>query len=453
MGDAPNLRVLYGPFLGADRAEQSEPRRGVAYTRKRLAKRLGNFEGVHGFGYRVWSNSDFPWATRSPRGLTRQTELFISFREDPFATIGDDLLGEKMEAAVRLLDESIDDLKPIRQYGQAIISEYYSGNLPSIPKTGSSSDLDDAELRTTTVGDLLLRRGNVILYGPPGVGKTREAFNVARKWEDAFGAGTVLKVTFHPSYAYEDFVQGFRPKDGASGEFELRSGILLKAVEAARGAEKNGGRVLLVIDEINRADVARVLGELITVVEFDKREVDIRLAQEPERLFRLPQNLHLLGTMNTADKSISLLDVALRRRFAFVEIPPDPTAFARAPEWASNVGTVDLGDLLERLNERLAAAGIEKDRSLGHALISVDASLPSPVAALRERFLYDVIPLMAEYCYMDAGRLRSILYPLVDESGHAAFHSDEEFIAGLESIVAPDTGDEPEPEPEPVPED
>ena len=122
-------------------------------------------------------------------------------------------------------------------------------------------------------------------------------------------------VQFHPSYAYEDFVEGYRPV--ASGGFELVPGPLLDAAEQARTAD---GPVVLIIDEINRANVAKVLGELYFLLEY--RGEDIRL-QYSRRPFRLPENLWIIGTMNTADRSIALLDAALRRRFLFVPFFPD----------------------------------------------------------------------------------------------------------------------------------
>ena len=283
---------------------------------------------------------------------------------------------------------------------------------------------------------VLLQRHNVVLYGPPGTGKTSTALSVEREWQRENGATSVLKVTFHPSYGYEDFVQGYRPLKDKPGEFKLSKGALLLACDESEKlqAQKHPKKVLLIIDEINRGDVARIFGELITYIEADKRGVAFRLAQTPDVDLSIPKNLYFLATMNTADKSISLLDVALRRRFGFIEFPPDPTTFRRIPGWLDEIGGVSLGDLLLSLNERLVGEGIEDDRAIGHALLSVPTDSADAVGALRSRFRFDIHPLISEYCYMDRSRVRRILGDLVDERGRLTESSDAQFIASLKSL-------------------
>ena len=164
---------------------------------------------------------------------------------------------------------------------------------------------------------LLEEKKQVIFQGPPGTGKTFVAQALAE-----FLAGDEARVTlvqFHPSYAYEDFVQGYRPmlRDGVAG-FELRDGPLL---QAARQAKENGdGKHFLLIDEINRGNLAKVFGELYFLLEYRGREMRLQYSDEA---FSLPENLYIIGTMNTADRSIALVDLALRRRFYFVEFHPD----------------------------------------------------------------------------------------------------------------------------------
>jgi len=174
------------------------------------------------------------------------------------------------------------------------------------------------------VFDLLKRRKYVILQGPPGTGKTRMAL---RLLENQYGgAGRVIQ--FHPSTTYESFVGGLAPvtREGELGfRFEPRKGHLMRSVEEARGAAPEP--YLLVVDEINRADLAKVLGEAIYLLEAAGGENrSLELAYDfgaPDGLrLRLPSNLHVLGTMNTADRSIAILDVAIRRRFAFVDLWP-----------------------------------------------------------------------------------------------------------------------------------
>ncbi len=164
---------------------------------------------------------------------------------------------------------------------------------------------------------LLESKGQVILHGPPGTGKTFVALQLARFL--AGSAGRVQLVQFHPSFAYEDFVEGFRPtlKDGQAG-FQLRPGPLRRiALEAAADPDAT---FVLVIDEINRGNLAKVFGELYFLLEYRKKDVTLQYSDEP---FSLPENLLFIGTMNTADRSIALVDAALRRRFHFIGFFPD----------------------------------------------------------------------------------------------------------------------------------
>ncbi len=282
---------------------------------------------------------------------------------------------------------------------------------------------------------LLKSRMNVVYFGPPGTGKTHAALELADHWSTANGPDSVLKVTFHPSYGYEEFVQGYRPRNSTETDagFALQDGILLEAASRAQKLLAEGKDVLLFIDEINRGDVARIFGELITYIEPGKREVACTLAHTPKKTFAVPKNLFILGTMNTADKSISLIDVAMRRRFAFVSFPADPSAFEQVQAWASSAAGVALRDVLTELNARLAAEGIESDRSVGQALLAIAANSPDKVASLRERFEFDVVPLISEYCYMDRGRMRRVLGPLVDEAGSPSLGNVAEFEARLKA--------------------
>jgi MoxR-like ATPase len=164
----------------------------------------------------------------------------------------------------------------------------------------------------------LERKRQVIFQGPPGTGKTHVALKLANCL--AGGRERVTLVQFHPSYAYEDFVEGYRPdlKDGQP-TFTLKRGPLLQAAERARSDSEND-RHFLVIDEINRGNVAKVFGELYFLLEYRDEEIRLQYSNTP---FSLPKNLNIIGTMNTADRSIALVDLALRRRFSFVEFHPD----------------------------------------------------------------------------------------------------------------------------------
>jgi 5-methylcytosine-specific restriction protein B len=274
---------------------------------------------------------------------------------------------------------------------------------------------------------------NVILYGPPGTGKTYWANELI---EHFLGAQEVPEgadpdpeyfwdlVTFHQSYAYEDFIEGLKPSitpdepgtnnSAGSIRYHVPHGIFRRICDRAEAAwqksQENPPKFLLIIDEINRTNIAKVFGEIITLIEDDKRlgqdhELTAVLpysAPDGER-FGVPPNLYILGTMNTADRSIALLDLALRRRFTFVELMPQP-------ELLKVVAGVDLGAVLGRLNERIAAL-LDRDHQIGHSYLMGLERLPEKerVQNLRFKWYHRVVPLLQEYFYNDAERLRAVL--------------------------------------------
>ena len=262
---------------------------------------------------------------------------------------------------------------------------------------------------------------NVILYGPPGTGKTYETASrcvgicdgeepadgeqMRVRYRELVTEGRIEFVTFHQSYGYEEFVEGLRPETGSGGGISLKAtdGVLKRIAHRAREAT-DGEAYVLVIDEINRANVSKVLGELITLLEEDKRqgaenEVAVTLPHSKER-FTLPANLHLLGTMNTADRSIALLDTALRRRFQFEELAPDPTLLKAAAEATG----VDLPAVLAAMNERLEWL-LDRDHLIGHAWFMTARSRVEVDEVMRRK----IIPLLAEYFYEDWAKVRAVL--------------------------------------------
>lgn len=222
-------------------------------------------------------------------------------------------------------------------------------------------------------------------------------------------------VTFHPSFTYEDFVRGIRPislGDDSPTQFRLVDGIFKQICDEARANPSK--RYALFIDEINRANIAKVFGELITLIEPDKRiQVDAKgrvtggmLVQLPgggegdsvEAPFGVPANLDIYGTMNTADRSIALLDIALRRRFEFQEMEPDYVQLQRS------VGSVHLGRLLRRINDRLEYL-LDRDRRIGHAYLMKAQTVDD----LRHAFSVQLIPLLQEYFFDDLARVAMVL--------------------------------------------
>ncbi|MBR4736215.1 MAG: AAA family ATPase, partial [Rhodocyclaceae bacterium] len=181
---------------------------------------------------------------------------------------------------------------------------------------------------------------NRIYYGPPGTGKTYTLMQLLKEEygyeEDGEETPRYRFVTFHQSYGYEEFVEGLRPvlhDEGNAGEvrYEIRAGVFKELCERAR--EEPEQRFAMVIDEINRGNISKIFGELITLIEPDKREgaenaVTVTLPYSGDK-FSVPANVDIIGTMNTADRSLALLDTALRRRFDFVELLPDASTLAQ----------------------------------------------------------------------------------------------------------------------------
>jgi len=166
--------------------------------------------------------------------------------------------------------------------------------------------------------EALERKNQAILYGPPGTGKTFLAEHIAHHLVSG-GDGFVDLVQFHPAYAYEDFMQGIRPLTDETGilKYDVVPGRFL---EFCQHAGERQGICVPIIDEINRANLARVFGELMYLLEYRDREIPLSV---DGKLFKIPENVRIIGTMNTADRSIALVDHALRRRFAFIKLQPD----------------------------------------------------------------------------------------------------------------------------------
>ncbi|CDW93410.1 hypothetical protein THICB2_320003 [Thiomonas sp. CB2] len=276
---------------------------------------------------------------------------------------------------------------------------------------------------------------NTILYGPPGTGKTYSTTAltveicdggvegnsnaVKARFDELRAERRVTFVTFHQSYGYEEFIEGLRPHVNHRGQivYSVIPGVFKRACDLARNgdlddAERDGVDALLphviIIDEINRANISKVFGELITLIEPDKREgqpnaVTVKLPYSGEDL-SVPSNLHIIGTMNTADRSIALLDTALRRRFDFVEVMPDPTKLT-----GQVIEGVDLERLLRALNERIEAL-YDRDHTIGHAYFMGVQTLSELEAVFRRK----VLPLLQEYFFENWSKVRRALNDLGD---------------------------------------
>ena len=248
----------------------------------------------------------------------------------------------------------------------------------------------------------LRRRQNLLLQGPPGTGKTYLAERLAWLLLGARDEARIERVQFHPSYSYEDFVQGFRPD--AAGTFRLQDGVLPDVCR--RAAAQPARPFVLLIDELNRGHVARIFGELLLLLEADKRGPAhaVRLPYAPAEAprFFVPDNLYVIGTLNTADRSLTPLDYALRRRFAFVTLAPEFGPKLQAFLAEKNVPVAVIERLLARLEALNATIAADPELGpafrVGHSYFCQPPTKPDEAAAWFALLIEQEIgPLLAEY--------------------------------------------------------
>jgi hypothetical protein len=245
------------------------------------------------------------------------------------------------------------------------------------------------------------RKGQAIFYGPPGTGKTFIAQKLAGHLIGG-GDGFADLVQFHPAYAYEDFVQGIRPHTSAGGTLEYPV-VPGRFLDFCRKAEACNGPCVLIIDEINRANLARVFGELMYLLEYRDQEIPLAAG---EQKFRIPQNVYLIGTMNTADRSIALVDHALRRRFAFLALQPNFDVLRRFHERHPTGFPVDkLIGVLGELNQRIG------DR---HYEVGISFFLRPDIADhLADVWQMEIEPYLEEYFFDAPGRMSEYRWELI----------------------------------------
>lgn len=311
--------------------------------------------------------------------------------------------------------------KGVGIYKSILANEY------GIRFAGNDEETNDVEIKAPRLPILSPRTNkhyslNSILYGAPGTGKTFstavyalaiienrsiESYigemraDIMERYNSFASAGRIAFTTFHQSYGYEDFIQGIRPDVSTQNmSFKMMNGVFKTIAE--RAMEDATNDYVIVIDEINRANISKVFGELITLIEADKRwgeENAVSVVLPSGDIFAVPNNLFIIGTMNSADKSISLIDAALRRRFNFIEFVPK----------LSLVSDEGLRDVLNKLNTGIKAELKSSDLLVGHSYF-----MNKTIKDLPDIMNKNIIPLLYEYFFDDAKKVEALLKTAIE---------------------------------------
>lgn len=299
----------------------------------------------------------------------------------------------------------IDDLG---EANNLIFIPYFNAELKGDAVPSSDPVPDPTNTKPKSTPKVMPLAKNTILYGPPGTGKT---YSLKNEWFERFIQNNVKQyvfTTFHQSLGYEDFIEGIKPfTDSTTGKihYAVKPGIFREIADSALKDPTNNYAIF--IDEINRGNVSAIFGELITLIEEDKRlgkvnQISCRLPYS-NLDFSVPDNLYIIGTMNTADRSVEALDTALRRRFSFIEMSPNPELIKNA----TNLD-LDLGKMLTTINKRLVRL-LDRDHQIGHSYFMGIAEASQPELELKAVFANKILPLLQEYFYNNYAKIGAVL--------------------------------------------
>ncbi len=349
------------------------------------SRQLANVRDVKWLGRGEWKPREKALAMKTLTEIGKYPGLLRDIRAAIGASEGED-------------DEDVELIKPVA---------------PAYVFEDAEKDLFLAREQLRELVELCRYKKNVIIQGPPGVGKTFAASRLAHLLIGTTNEDQIQRVQFHPSYSYEDFVQGLRPVEG--GGFVRKDGPLLSFCKDA--LEDQASPYVLIIDEINRGNVSKILGELLSLIEADKRDprygVTLAYAREDEPRFHVPPNLYVIGMMNTADRSLAFVDYALRRRFVFVDLEP---AFGTERFEADLTRRGVEASLRKTIQERLMALNglIASDPTLGPGFRIGHSYFCQRVDAYDEAWFrriveYEIVPLLREYWFDSPAKLDGAL--------------------------------------------
>jgi 5-methylcytosine-specific restriction protein B len=251
------------------------------------------------------------------------------------------------------------------------------------------------------------RKKNIILQGPPGTGKTFVAKKLAYALMGEKDDSRIEMVQFHQSVSYEDFIQGYRPTE--SGSFKLKNGNFYKL--CARALKNTDKPYFFVIDEINRGNLSKIFGELLMLIESDKRSpeyaINLMYSDSEESRFYVPPNVHIIGTMNTADRSLAVVDYALRRRFAFFDLIPEFSDKFKGFLKGVNVENALIDKISNRMNRLNAeiAEDLGVGFRIGHSFFTPNSETIPNNDWFTDVVEFEIKPLLDEYYFDDSSQV------------------------------------------------
>lgn len=308
----------------------------------------------------------------------------------------------------------------LRLFEQEILKPFFDMTLEALAAEVENfeepSDVVTTLTKTTDIPSPYTDAENIIYYGPPGTGKTHMLMELAQSYQtDDLTDEYVSQITFHQSYGYEEFIEGLRPilskeNNNQDIQYEIRDGIFKKlCLKAKQNPTK---RYAIFIDEINRGNISKIFGELISLIELDKRERLEVILPYSQELFTVPANIDIIGAMNTADHSLTRLDTALRRRFTFKPLYPDLGYLSGTIITKDDIN-IDLQKILAAINQRIELL-YDKEHCIGHAYFKDIVEKPDMLdenkfCLLQNIFQHKIIPLLEEYFFEDWQKIRLVL--------------------------------------------